>query len=97
MTRDRGDHVDEGRMTAAECLAALAAYRASDRCRRCEYLDWAIAQLQQVGDYDLACEAAALRAPRDRIEPAADCRPCPPLDLYFAWLRAAQPDAPEAD
>jgi nucleotide-binding universal stress UspA family protein len=41
--------------------------------------------------HHLACEAAALRAPRDRVEPAGDCRPCPPLDLYFAWLRAAQP------
>jgi hypothetical protein len=84
-------------MTAADCLAALAAYRESDRCRRCEYLDWAIAQLQQVGDYDLACEAAALRAPRDRVESAADCRPCPPLDLYFGWLREAPPGVSEPE
>lgn len=81
-------------MTAAECLAELAAYRTTERCRRCEYLDWAIAQLQQVGDYTLACEAAALRAPRDRTEPSNGCRPCPALDVYFGWLRRPQATAP---
>jgi hypothetical protein len=80
-------------MTAVECLAALAEYRQTDRCRRCEYLDWAIAQLQQVGDYALACEAVALRAPRDRIVPEAGCHPCAPLDRYFGWLRSPQPGA----
>jgi len=79
--------MEQGLKTAATCLAALAEFRASDRCRRCEYLDWAIAQLQQVGDYDLACEAVALRAPEDRIESSPGCQPCPPLDIYLPWLR----------
>lgn len=86
--------MDKGRMTAAECLAALAEFRTAERCRRCEYLDWAIAQLQQVADYGLACEAAALRAPRDRIEESPGCQPCPPLDLYFAWLRSEEDVSP---
>jgi hypothetical protein len=74
-------------MTAAECLATLTYYRTLPQCRRCEYLDWALAQLQQVGDYDLACEACSSRAPADRIEPAPDCRPCPALDAVLAWLQ----------
>ncbi len=77
-------------MTAAECLAALAAYRRDERCRRCACLDWAIAQLQLVGDYALACEAAALRAPHDRLEQCSGCQPCPPLDTVLAWLRPAE-------
>ena len=88
-------------MDAAECLAALAEYRAKDSCRRCDCLDWAIAQLQQVSDYALACEAAALRAPRDCLETCGPCQPCPPLDVYFAWLRETQgkprgPEPPDA-
>ena len=74
-------------MTAAECLATLTYYGTVPQCRRCEYLDWALAQLQQVGDYDLACEACLNRAPADRVEPAPDCRPCPALDAVLAWLQ----------
>jgi hypothetical protein len=68
-------------------LATLAEYRQDGQCRRCECLDWAIAQLQLVGDYALACEAAALRAPLDRVEPCGDCPSCAPLERVFAWLR----------
>src|SRR4051794_9193952 len=81
-------------MTAADCLAALAEFRTSERCRRCEYLDWTIAQLQQVADYGLACEAAALRAPRDRIQETPGCQPCLPLARYCAWLRAEEDAGP---
>jgi hypothetical protein len=82
-------------MTPAECLAVLARYRTNERCRRCEFLDWALAQLQLVADYDLACEAAALRVPADRLEPSAECSCCPPLETVFAWLRetSSAPDA----
>jgi hypothetical protein len=83
----------ERHMTPAETLARLAEYRATECCRRCDCLDWAIAQLQGVGDYALACEAAALRAPDDRLESHAVCQPCPPLDAVFAWLRLSADSA----
>jgi hypothetical protein len=76
--------------SAAECLAALKVLREDPRCRRCECLDWALSQLQLVGDYDLACEAAALRQAPERVHPELGCRPCPPLDAVLAWLQSGR-------
>jgi hypothetical protein len=77
-------------LTATECLAALVALRDDPRCRRCECLDWALSQLQLVGDYALACEAASLRQAPERLHPEPGCRPCPPLDAVLAWLQSGR-------
>ena len=73
-------------MTPAECLAQLAALRATDRCRFCDGLDWALAQLQLVGDYEIASTAATLRAAEERLEPYANCARCDALDAVKGWL-----------
>ncbi len=74
-------------MTAAECLALLSEYRTRSECRQCECLDWALAQLQQVGDYALACQAAELRPAPERQHPSPNCASCPPIDAVIHWLR----------
>lgn len=73
-------------LTAEECLAHLIRYRAVAECRRCEYLDWALAQLQLVGDYTLAYEAATLRVAPERLRAYPGCKVCPPVDAVLAWL-----------
>ncbi len=79
-----------GELTPTECLAALTTLRDDPRCRRCECLDWALSQLQLVADYDLACEAAALRQAPERIQLEPGCRPCPPLDTVLTWLQSGR-------
>jgi hypothetical protein len=77
----------ERSLTTAECLAILAHCRATARCRRCECLDWSLAQLQQAGDYDLASQAVTLRVRPEVLEERLICRPCVPVDAVLAWLR----------
>jgi hypothetical protein len=84
-------------MTTAECLAILADCRATARCRRCECLDWALAQLQQAGDYDLAYRAVMLRVRPEVLEELPICRPCVPVDAVLAWLRLPVSSTPDDD
>jgi hypothetical protein len=77
---------ERGSLTAEECFAHLVRYRAVAQCRRCEYLDWALAQLQLVGDYPLAYEAATLRVAPERLCAYPGCKVCPPVDAVLAWL-----------
>jgi hypothetical protein len=81
-------------MTAAECMAQLSHYRSTASCRCCDHLDWALAELQQVADAALACEAAERRVPVEQLVARTSCRPCPVLDAVFAWL---EPDPPMAN
>jgi hypothetical protein len=81
-------------MTAAQCMALLSHYRSIADCRCCDHLDWALAELQQVADAALACEAAERRVPTEQLVDRASCRPCPVLDAVFAWL---EPDPPIPD
>jgi hypothetical protein len=74
-------------MMAAECLAALRTFRKAAACRNCERLDWALAQMQMVGDYDLAFTACLSRPEADLVHPAPPCRPCPPAHAVRAWLQ----------
>src|SRR3954447_16883980 len=83
-------------MTAAECMTLLSHYRSTADCRCCDHLDWALAELQQVADAALACEAAERRVPVAQLVDRASCRPCPVLDAVFAWLGRAPPLADAA-
>jgi hypothetical protein len=77
-------------MSTAECLAVLARCRASERCGRCDCLDWALSQLQLAGDYDLAYQANMLRVRPDALEDRPVCQPCEALDAVLAWLRPSR-------
>jgi hypothetical protein len=59
----------------------LSRYRDTPGCRRCDHLDWALAQLQQVADAALAREAVERRVPAEQLLPRTSCRPCPPSRL----------------
>jgi hypothetical protein len=78
-------------LTAAECLSALTMYRSNAYCHDCARLDYFLAYLQGIGDYGLACEAAALRVADDRLHSPYACTPCPPRDAFLAWLQPTSP------
>ncbi len=78
-------------LTAAECLSALTTYRGYACCHDCARLDYFLAHLQGIGDYGLACEAAALRVAEDRLHSPYGCASCPPRDAFLAWLQPTSP------
>jgi hypothetical protein len=77
-------------VTAAECLEALIDYRQVTKCRHCACLDWALAQLQEHAEDEIARHAARLRAEPEQVYPCPGCQPCPPADTALAWLRGSR-------
>jgi hypothetical protein len=82
----KSDGAREDEMTAAGCLAVLKVFHGDERCRRCNCLDWALAELQDATDPAVAREAALLRVRPERLHPPLDCHSCAPLDATVTWL-----------
>jgi hypothetical protein len=77
--------------TPDACLASISMLRATPRCQNCACLDWALDELQTLGDAALARQAAALRRQPATLLIRLDCRSCPALDGVLGWLLAGRP------
>jgi len=80
-------------LTPGDLFSQLGPWLDKERCRTCDCLQGALAQIEIDGDDELREKAARHVMTKDEMHPCLGCKPCPPAEYWVQYLSSHGPSS----